>query len=290
MRILVTGLKGFTGQYIKPALENAGHDVIGLQSNLMDRSSLFSEIKKSSIESVIHLAGISFVESQNVNAIYEINLIGTKNLLESLVKCSSNLHSILLASSANVYGNQEQGILSENIIPKPANHYAVSKFAMENMAKLWMKELPLFITRPFNYTGVGQNECFIIPKIVNAFRKKQDNITLGNLDVWREFMDVRSVVDIYRQLLEISPKNNIINVCEGNVYSLHEIIRLCVQITGHKINIYESKEFIRRNEVKVLRGDNSLLKTVISNWNTKTLKETLSWMLLNITHPTKLSI
>ena len=75
------------------------------------------------------------------------------------------------------------------------NGYAVSKLAVEQMAQLWVERLPLFIVRPLNYTGLGQKEQFLIPKIASHSRNKKPTIELGSLDVWREFGDVRAVVD-----------------------------------------------------------------------------------------------
>lgn len=279
MRTLVTGLDGFTGRYIQSELEAHGHSVVGLSSDLTDPDAVAAEIAQIQPEAVVHLAGIAFVGHSNANAIYEVNLLGTRNLLESLAKHAPDVRSILLASSANVYGNRSEGVLSEDATPDPANDYAVSKLAMEQMARLWMDRLPLFIVRPFNYTGVGQDEQFLIPKIVSHFREKKAVIELGNLDVWREFGDVRAVADVYRRLLEHCPAGETLNVCTGQTYSLREVIGLCEKITGHSIEIQVNPKFVRANEVRVLTGDNSRLKAAIGDWKTYHLEETLAWML-----------
>lgn len=202
MLTLVTGLGGFTGQYLQAELESNGHTVVGLSSDLTNFNAVTAEITRIQPEAVVHLAGIAFVGHGNANAFYDVNLIGTRNLLDALAHHAPGVRSILLASSANVYGNRSEGVLSEDAKPEPANDYAVSKLAMEQMAYLWMERLPLFVVRPFNYTGVGQDDKFLIPKIVSHFREKKEVIELGNLEVWREFNDVRSVANIYRKLLE----------------------------------------------------------------------------------------
>lgn len=184
-----------------------------------------------------------------------------------------------MASSANVYGNRTEGVLSEKEIPFPINDYAVSKLAMEQMAHLWIDKLPLFIVRPFNYTGVGQDVKFLIPKIVSHFKEKKSVIELGNLEVWREFGDVRTVANIYRKLLEHCPVGETLNICTGQTYSLREVVALCEKITGHNIEIQVNPEFVRANEVRILTGDNNRLKNVIGDWQSYNLEDTLRWML-----------
>jgi len=279
MRILVTGLEGFTGHYLKSALETQGHTVIGLQCDLTDSSAVRIEVADIQPEAVAHLAGVAFVGHGDANAFYEVNLIGTRNLLEALAEYAPSVRSILLASSANVYGNRSEGALSEESIPDPANDYAVSKYAMEKMAQLWFDRLPLFIVRPFNYTGVGQDEKFLIPKIVSHFREKKAVIELGNLEVWRDFGDVRTVSMAYAKLLELAPVGKTINICTGKTHTLPEIITLCKKITGHSLEIQVNPKFVRANEVRVLTGNNSRLMELIDDWKTYSLDETLRWML-----------
>ena len=279
MLTLVTGIEGFTGHFVKAELEANGHTAIGLRSDLTDPDAVENEILDLQPEAVIHLAGLAFVGENNINAFYDVNLIGTRNLLAALAKHAPNLRSVLVTSSANIYGNSAGGVLDESMSPNPANDYAVSKLAMEYMTHLWNNKLPLCIVRPFNYTGIGQNEKFLIPKIVKHFKDKDPVIELGNIDVWREFGDVRTVAIVYRMLIENCPVAETLNVCTGQTYSLKEVIQLCRKLTGHQIEIKVNPEFVRENEVRELKGDNTRLSRWLGNIPSYTFEETLSWML-----------
>ena len=279
MLTLVTGIEGFTGQFVQAELEANGHIVVGLNSDLTDVDAIANEVLELQPEAVIHLAGLAFVGENNANAFYDVNLIGTRNLLDALSKHVPKLSNVLITSSANVYGNSTGGMLDESVIPNPSNDYAVSKLAMEYMTRLWSKKLSFCIVRPFNYTGVGQDGRFLIPKIVRHFRDKERVIELGNLDVWREFGDVRTVAAVYRMLIENCPVGETLNVCTGQTYSLKEVITLCEKLTGHKIEIKVNPEFVRENEVRELKGDNSRLRKLVDNFDLYTFEETLSWML-----------
>lgn len=279
MRILITGINGFTGGYLKKELESHDHEVLGLTCDLLDKDQLAQEIQLAQPEGVIHLAGIAFVGCANPDSFYNINVLGTRNLLEALYFQAKNVRSILLASSANVYGNADTESVHEQIIPSPANDYAVSKLAMEYMARLWLDRLPLFIVRPFNYTGLNQSKNFLIPKIVDHYQRRAPVIELGNLDVWRDFGDVRDVVAIYRKLLEIKPHGKTINVATGKAHSLREVLSFAESITKHSLDIVINPEFARKNEVLRLTGDNSLLRSLIGEVRQVPFSETLEWML-----------
>jgi nucleoside-diphosphate-sugar epimerase len=290
-RALITGIHGFTGRYMAAELEAYGFQVTGLgsrpgskpgyrQADLLDAEALRALLAEIQPDVVVHLAALAFVGHGNANAFYEVNLIGTRNLLEAIAASDKSPECVLLTSSANVYGNASVEILDEATTPAPANDYAVSKLAMECMASLWHDRLPIVIARPFNYTGVGQSESFLLPKIVSHFRRRADKVELGNLDVWRDFSDVRSVVQAYRGLLDIRPLGQTVNVCSGKSYSLREILAICQAITGHEIQVEVNSAFVRANEVKTLCGDNSRLRALLGTWDTPPLEETLRWMLM----------
>lgn len=289
-RALITGIQGFTGHYMAAELSAAGYRVFGLGSQpsndldyfqvyLLDIDGLTSIIKQVEPHIVVHLAAIAFVGHGNPAAFYDVNVVGTRNLLAALSTVADNIESVLLASSANVYGNTQAGMLSETTIVNPANDYAVSKLAMEYMAKLWSEKLPIIIVRPFNYTGVGQSDNFLLPKIVSHFKRKASEIELGNLDVWRDFTDVRALVKAYLGLLLAKPIGETVNVCSGRTHSLREVINLCEKITSHSLSIHVNPAFVRANEVKTLCGDSTKLQSIVDGWNTPPLEETLRWML-----------
>lgn len=279
MRVLITGLNGFTGRYVQRALEEHGHQVAGLAANLTDQQAVQQEVHSFRPEAAIHLAGISFVEHGDANAFYQVNLIGTRNLLDALAQDADRLQCVLLASSANVYGNAFGGIIDESVLPSPVNDYAVSKLAMEQMAGLWMGKLPIVITRPFNYTGVGHDARFVIPKLVAHFTRRAQSIELGNLDVEREFNDVRVVCGAYLRLLQQGRPGQTYNVCSGRPVALRHVIDTLKHLTGHDLHIRENPDLVRANEVHQLCGNPAKLEAHIGKLQHPGLEETLRWML-----------
>jgi GDP-6-deoxy-D-talose 4-dehydrogenase len=279
LRVLVTGADGFTGvHFIKQARE-AGYDVFAFNADLTNPQAVQAQVDAAAPDAVVHLAGISFVGHDKPSAFYDVNVIGTLNLLDALLKLPKPPTRVLLASSANVYGNCEHSPISESQIPAPLNHYAMSKLAMEYLAKTYSDRLPLFFVRPFNYTGPGQVESFVIPKIVSHFKRKARTIELGNLTVEREYNDVRMVTDAYLKLLDKAAVGQIYNICSGKTYTLHQVIDALVELTGHQMDVVVNPAFVRANELHRLCGDASELHKTIGTHDSIALQHTLRWML-----------
>ena len=289
-RVLVTGAAGFTGRYLVRELTDAGYTVTGtahstgnaaselIPCDLRDYPAVSQTVEWLQPDYVVHLAAISFVAYGDIQEIYRVNLLGTINLLSALAELKKPLRKILLVSSANVYGNITVDMIDETVCPQPENHYAISKLAMEHAARLWFDRLPIIIIRPFNYTGVGQAEHFLLPKIVAHFKRRAAEIELGNLEVERDFSDVRSVVRTYRQLLESPVTSEIFNVCSGRGISLAEILRMMATIAGYEISVHVNPAFVRVNEVKRLVGSNAKLRHLLGSQQYIPLLATLEWM------------
>ena len=279
MKILLTGAAGFTGFFFKLAAEAAGHQVLVLQANLTDKVTVVADVLQAAPDAVVHLAAISFVGHADETAFYSVNVVGTMNLLSALAALSTKPRCVLLASSANIYGNCDASPITELQPPVPVHHYAMSKLAMEHMAMTYLDRLSIVISRPFNYTGPGQAPQFLIPKLVSHFARKAERIELGNLHVEREFNDVRMVCDVYLRLLDKGVPGQAYNVCSGQPYTLQHVISTLEQITGHHMAVEVNPAFVRANEVHRLCGSPAKLLACTGPVPTPTLEETLRWML-----------
>jgi len=277
MRILLTGADGFTGRHFQHKAHALGHEVIALKADLLDAAAVFSEVQVALPNHVLHLAGVSAVTHADEEAFYRVNLFGTQNLLKAL--CALPVGpKVLLASSANVYGNALVSPVSEEYCPKPVNHYAISKLAMELMSASFAQQLPIVIGRPFNYTGVGHDNRFVVPKIIEHFQKRASLIELGNLDVLREYNDVRMVCQAYLDLLLLGQPGETYNIASGRAVSLRTIISTLEDLTQHTMNVEVNPAFVRANDIAILSGSPAKIEALLGPLNHPSLEDTLSWM------------
>ena len=287
---LITGISGFTGKFVEQNLSALGFKVHGLAieptdnknnsvASLLDLASLQSFVSKVKPSVVVHLAAVSSVDHSNIQEMYDVNIVGTRNLLQALKSEKCGGEAVVLASSANVYGNASREPVSETQAPAPENDYAVSKLSMENLARLWCEDLPITITRPFNYTGKGQSVRFLIPKIVDHYRRRAKLIELGNLDVYRDFSDVRTVAWAYAQLVHKPAPGETFNISSGAGTSILQIISYLKELTGHDIQISVNSKFVREHEVRSLTGNSTKLWNHIGYPQDISIRETLECML-----------
>lgn len=288
--VLLTGANGFTGQHVQAELAQAGYRVCravvgasrGPDEATLDITSPDNcrrVVERLRPDYLIHLAAISFVQHADADAFYRVNVIGTMNLLQALADVGLEPRRVVVASSANVYGNAAGGVIDESAAPAPVNHYAVSKLAMEHMVKTLSDRLPIVLTRPFNYTGRGQQAHFLVPKIVSHFMQRAPVIELGNLDVERDFSDVRMVAEVYRRLLECNSAGETVNICSGRPYSLRAILDMMAGIAGYRIEVRINPAFVRRSEVKTLVGSTRKLEALAGPLRLIALEDTLRWMI-----------
>ena len=280
--LLITGASSFTAPYIAHEAKKLNVKVVAtslsgkhvnkcfdkiVQCDITKQSDVVRTITDINPSKVIHLAGLSFVGHSNLEDFYRVNAIGTDIILNSLKKLNHKISSILISSSANVYGTPNVSKIDESLVPTPVNHYASSKLAMEHIVRTYQENLSIIIARPFNYVGHGQNPLFVVPKIVNAFANRQKSLELGNINVSRDFSSVYDIAKAYLQLINCNEAiGETFNVCSGYPTSLKFIISSLTEISGINVNITTNEAFIRKNEILSLTGSNEKLIKHINNW------------------------
>ncbi len=273
-KALITGLSGFTGKHLANRLEAEGWQVFGL-SNVPEKSRfpcltvdlgetgrIAEWIASVQPTHIVHLAALSHVVGDAL-PFYQVNVIGTESLFEAIAAAGVLPRKVLVASSANIYGQTPVSPIGESHPARPANHYAASKAAMEWVAQQWFDRLPIVVTRPFNYTGPGQSEAFLFAKLAAAFHRREPVLNLGNVRVARDLSDVSFVAEAYYRLL-ISPfASDVVNICSGRSLSIAEALGILRELTGHDPGVTIDQALLRKNDIEVLTGDPSRLQSVV---------------------------
>lgn len=294
-RILVTGATGFIGRYLLEELTERDINFwcmsddcpenFPFKENLSILSLLDAENLKKIIfnyqpTAVIHLAAIASVVHQNIPQIYEVNVVGTENLLEGVRALDQSDVRVVLVSTAGVYGNQPQEFLHEENPFAPSNHYSYSKVVVEYLSKNY----PMFetkIVRPFNIIGTGQSTGFFIPKLIKSLVSKEEILQLGNVDSIRDYIDVEFCTKV---IIDVATSEDaverIYNICSGIPYSGKQVVETLKKLTKWEPKIEINQDFVRDHEVWRLVGDvNRLNHLLKGKYKSKSLEEILIEMI-----------
>lgn len=289
-RLFVTGAQGFVGQYIQAAVQRDEHAVFEVvcaedQYDITDRESLDRVIKRAQPDAVIHLAAQSHVPTSfsDPELTYRVNFFGTLALLQSLA-ANDFVGRMLFVGSADSYGLVEEQDLpiSEKQALHPRNPYAVSKVAAEALCYQWSQTGPfdVVIARPFNHIGPGQAESFAISgfakqiaEIVAGLRVPELNV--GDLQVTRDFTDVRDIVEAYLLLVLKGESGEAYNVGSGQERRLSELLEELIQIAGISATIKIDSARFRPAEQRRVVCDASKLKIRTGWYPRHSIKDTL---------------
>lgn len=295
--ILITGCSGFLAPYLVQVFEKeGGHTIMGMTEqdrfrsdrmqvfhiDIRDKDKVMEMISEAKPDIVIHLAAISNVWQswRNQKLTYEVNFIGSSNLLEAVAHHSKDAR-VLLMSSAEVYGARRE-TLTEETPTSVKNPYSLSKYAMEMLGDLYVmsRHLQVVKVRSFNFTGPGQEMHFVcsdfahqIAEIENGNREPV--IRVGNLSAHRDFSDVR---DIARYLAVISQQGEVgqtYNLCSGKTYSIREILDILCNFSKENIKVEIDQKKFRPVDIPVLSGDCTRIKEQFDLTPKFTLKQTL---------------
>ncbi|OQA20811.1 MAG: GDP-6-deoxy-D-mannose reductase [Actinobacteria bacterium ADurb.Bin346] len=250
-------------------------------------------IKKIKPDRIYHLAGqpsVGYSWKDPVKT-FEVNVIAGIQLLEAARSYSPDCR-ILIACTAEEYApvkNDGDTAITENFHIGPSNPYAISKAAIDFFAATYQKAygMPVFISRSFNHIGPGQSENFVTADFakqiaeIEAGHKKPEVFT-GNLEAYRDFLDVRDAVRAYCFITEYGKPGEPYNVCSGIKTRISDMLDMMISLSKvGKIKITVDKKKLRPVDVKSIYGDNTRIKNHTGwkpEYNIKhTLKDTLDW-------------
>jgi len=272
MRVLVTGSRGFVGSWLVRHFDESGYAVTGLDEHVdvTDAAALREAVVGVAPDCIVHLAALSSVGSSwgDSSRTYEVNTVGSANLLDAAAACASPPR-VLLVSSSEVYGWAGRDALParEELPVRPLSPYAASKAAAEIVALQMFRgrKLEVIVARPFNHTGPGQTANFVVPalaqQVAAAAASAAPSIRTGNLDVNRDISDVRDVVVAYRLLLEKGRPGQVYNVCSGRAVSIRSVAERLVELSGLDIPIRVDPDRVRPVDVPDLWGDPGRLES-----------------------------
>ena len=263
-KVLVTGDSGFIGRHFRAAYGGVGLlDAEGIV-DLRDAKRLNIAVAAVQPDAVLHLAAQSSVASslQDAAGTYEVNFLGTLHLLEAL-RAIDFKGVFLYVSSADIYGSVAETDLPihEDLPARPRSPYAVSKLAAEALCYQWSRscDFRIVMVRPFNQVGPGHDPRFAVPDFarqVIAIKRGTHPpvLTTGDLDVTRDFTDVRDSVRALHRLLEGGHNGEIYNLCTGVERTLSSLVRMLLELAGVTAAVQTDPARLRPVEQRRMAG------------------------------------
>jgi GDP-4-dehydro-6-deoxy-D-mannose reductase len=309
-RILVTGGDGFVGRYLVQALGAAlpaGHEIIvGTLANggspgredvrrvvldITDAERVRAVLAEERPTHVFHLAAIAAVQTArlDVRKTWAVNFGGAFNLALAVSEVIPECR-VLYCGSAQVYGGNFRAghAVDESTALDPIDAYGASKAAADlmigQMAKQGLRAIRL---RPFNHTGAGQGEGFVVPDFaaqISAIERggQEPVIKVGNLKSRRDLLDVHDVVDAYvRAVLRFDevPPGAAINVASGEAISVGEILNMLLSLSPRRIEVRQDIDRVRSSDIPVILGDASLARRLLGWKPQRAIADTLHTVL-----------
>ena len=282
-KVLIFGASGFVGSYLSKEFLDHNYEVYGSDKNVAEMlpkevkfkiSDLLNAIQTEKLISkinpdiIVNLAAISSVSaSWNIpQATVDINVIGALNIMEAARKIEKKPKIMFIGSSEEYIASSLP--MNESTPLNASNPYGISKITQEQFAKLYREQydLKIYCVRPFNHTGVGQKDSFVLPnwcKQVAEIEKsgKPGVLKVGNLRVKRDFSHVKDIVRAYRMIVESDKCDFIYNVGSGISHSLENILQFIVGLSSQKIEIDVDPGRIRPTDQPIICCDYNLIKT-----------------------------
>jgi GDP-4-dehydro-6-deoxy-D-mannose reductase len=301
MRVLITGIDGFVGSHLADLLVSLGnveihgtvnrsneplrniahlrHRVVLHQADVTDARRVASLVKEIRPDRILHIAGQAFVPAsvRDPMGTFQVNLLGGLSVLEAVREHQARTgraSAVLIVSSGEVYGavSSQRLPVTEDAPISPTNPYAASKAGLDLIAQQYARTfgVDVIIVRPFNHAGPRQSPAFVVSDFARQFAlialgNQEPVIHVGNIDVERDFTDVRDVVRAYWGLFERRTQEIVFNVASNRTVCIREILTQLGALSGLDVQIRQEKDRIRPYDVPAIRASHERL-TNATGW------------------------
>lgn len=294
----MTGADGFVGEHLVAELLEAGHEVSASTltlpptrdtlspeqlaaadwkaADVRDHDALYRLVSATRPEQIYHLAGFASgaMARERAAQALDVNAGGTVNLCEAVGAVRDEFPDfdprILVMGSGDSYGDaaREDVPLDEHMRLRPVSVYGLSKAAQELAAHTYRRarRMRIIAVRSFNLVGPGQAPDFVVPDFctqvaeIAAGRNREAVLRVGNLDVERDFTDVRDGVRAFRLAMELDRPAAAYNVASGNAIPIRRILEWILDEAGVRPEIISDAARRRSGEVQRIRGDAGLIR------------------------------
>lgn len=292
-RILVTGASGFVGAWLTRAIGDEA-EVHAFPGDIRDADFVRRTISEQDWDAVIHLAAIASpgAAAREPDIAWAVNVLGTFNIADAIRRHAPQTR-LIFAGSSEVYGKSladSPEPVNEATLLQPLSPYGATKAAADIMlAQMASEGLDAVRFRPFNHTGPGQAPIYVFSafarQIVRIEKGWQEPVLrTGNLDVWREFLDVRDVVRAYTvAALGKAPetRGEAINLATGKPVRIGDMLDHMIGASRAKISIETDPTLVRAGEIRMVTADVAKAERLLG-WKpeialTRTLEDVLDW-------------
>ena len=308
MKSLIIGGMGFVGTYLAGHLLELGHEVAVTKMpgepeqpavreiqvyelNILEKEAVLQLLKAVKADYIFHLAAQSSVALswRNPGLTIDVNVKGSVNVLEALRE-SDKQARMLLVGSGEEYGSvlPQEIPVRESCGVRPCNIYAATKVCQNMIGNIYANayDMNVVMVRAFNHIGPRQSPLFVISDFCRQTAqiesgKKEAIIKTGNLDVRRDFTDVRDVVRAYALLVQKGEKGETYNVGSGHAVSIKHIVEIILQHASVNIEVKTDPLKMRPTDVPVIEADIGRIQKIIG-WKPEielkqTIQETLDY-------------
>lgn len=292
MRSLVTGADGFVGEHLLKHLLEQGDEVSASaltlpptrstlspsqmaavewkSADVRDHDALFRVLAAVQPDRIYHLAGFSSgaLARQQAEVAMRINAGGTVNLCEAVLSVREEFPEfdprILVMGSGDAYGDAGDpgAALSEDLMLRPVTVYGLSKACQELTAHTYRRSngIRTVVSRGFNLIGPGQQPHFVVPDFCMqvaaiARGERPPRMRVGNLEVERDFTDVRDAVRAFSDVMSLDEPEAAYNVCSGTAIPVRKILEWILDEADVDVEVEVDPERIREEEVERIVGD-----------------------------------